>query len=56
MLLYWDREIQWTGPLTVYMSAGPEKADVQLPIYTVFDEESESEVNKYKILEPGGKN
>ena len=27
----------------------------QLAIYTVFDEESESEVKKCKILEPGGK-
>ena len=28
----------------------------QLAIYTVFDEESESEVKKCRILEPGGKN
>ena len=27
----------------------------QLAIYTVFDEESESEVKKCQILEPGGK-
>ena len=27
---------------------------VQLAIYTVLDEESESEVNKCQILEPGG--
>ena len=27
----------------------------QLAIYTVFDEESESEVEKCQILEPGGK-
>ena len=29
---------------------------VQLAIYTVWDEESESEVKKCQILEPGGKN
>ena len=29
---------------------------VQLAIYTVLDEESESEVKKCQILEPGGKN
>ena len=28
----------------------------KLAIYTVFDKESESEVKKFKILEPGGKN
>ena len=29
---------------------------IQVAIYTVLDEESESEVEKCKILEPGGKN
>ena len=29
--------------------------DQNLAIYTVFDKESESEVKKYKISEPGGK-
>ena len=44
--------------LRVWISSGfgPDFGTPDTPrwLYTVFDEESESEVKKYKILEPGG--
>ncbi len=38
-----------------FLFFGGDSRHVQVAIYTVFDEESESEVKKCKILEPGKK-
>ena len=41
---------------TINLAQGLDCLRSQVAICTVFDEESESEVEKCKILEPGGKN